>query len=229
MDLSNRTFIVTGGTGELGTAVVNALIAKGAKCRIPYINALEAERFPFRNQVELIPDCDLTSEEDVNRLYTGVGNLWASIHIAGGFAMSNLLDTDKAALMRMLDMNLVSAQLCCRAAARSMNGAGGRIVNVMAQKGLEPRHGSGMSAYVASKAAVGALTESLASELGPQKIFVNAVAPSIINTQANRDAMPQAAHSSWPLPADIASVILFLASLDNKVVNGALVPIYQVG
>src|SRR6185436_2025652 len=102
----------------------------------------------------------------------------------------------------------------------------GRIVNVAARPALEPRSGAGMAAYVASKAAVAALTQALAAELAPRRILVNAIAPSIIDTPANRAAMPDADHASWPTPAEIAATILFLASADNQVTSGAIVPVY---
>ena len=226
MDFSNRHVIVTGGTGALGTAVVGLLLDAGARCRVPVFNDAEVETFPHKDRVSFIPRCDLSNEADVARLYDRTGGLWASIHIAGGFAMSSVEDTDKAALMRMIDMNLVSAHLCCRAAARAFGTGAGRIVNVAARPALEARSGAGMAAYVASKAAVAALTQALAAELAPRRILVNAIAPSIIDTPANRAAMPDADHASWPTPAEIAATILFLASADNQVTSGAIVPVY---
>jgi len=226
MDFSNRHVIVTGGTGALGTAVVGALLDAGARCRIPVFNDAEVETFPHRDRVDFVPRCDLSNEADVARLYDGLGGLWASIHIAGGFAMAPAEDTDKAALMRMLEMNLVSAHLCCRAAVRVFGTGPGRIVNVAARPALEARSGGGMTAYVASKAAVAALTQALAAEVAPRGILVNAVAPSIIDTPANRAAMPTADNASWPKPAEIAATITFLASPDNQVTSGAIVPVY---
>lgn len=226
MDFQNRSVIVTGGTGALGTAVVGELIAAGARCRVPYLVRAEADAFPFKDRVTLVPDCDLTKEADIARLYDGAGELWASIHIAGGFAMSPLAETDKAGLMHMLDTNLVTCHLCCRAAIRTFGTAGGRIVNVAARPALEPRHGAGMTAYVASKAAVAALTQALAPEVADRRVLVNAVAPSIIDTPANRTAMPKADHETWPTPAEIAATVIFLVSPSNKVTSGAVVPVY---
>ncbi len=224
MDFQNRTVIVTGGTGALGRAVVGALLAAGARCRLSYLHDREAAAFPYREGVTLVGPCELTSEADVDRLYAGVENLWASVHIAGGFAMSKLEETGKTELMEMVNTNLVSSHLCCRAAVRAF-GAGGRIVNVGARPGLEPRLGAGMSAYAASKAAVIALTQALAAELAPQDILVNAVVPSIIDTPANRASMPQADHDSWPKPEQIAATIAFLASPDNRVTTGGAIPV----
>ena len=224
MDFRSQTVIVTGGTGALGRAAVGALLAAGAHCRVPYIIDAEAAAFPYNERVALIGNCDLTSEGDVARLYDGVTDLWASVHIAGGFAMGDVAETDKVGMMHMLNVNFVSCYLCCRAAVRGF-AAGGRIVNVAARPGLEPRLGAGMAAYAASKAAVAAFTQALAAEVAARNILVNAIAPSIIDTPANRTAMPKADHGAWPKPEEIANTIAFLASPENRVTTGGVVPV----
>jgi NAD(P)-dependent dehydrogenase (short-subunit alcohol dehydrogenase family) len=230
MDYRDRHVVVTGGTGALGGAVVAALVEAGAVCHVPYLHAAEAERFPLREhaKVELLAGTDLTDESAVARLYDGVPTLWASIHLAGGFAMSAVAKTTKAELMKQIDLNLVTAFLSCRAAVNAMTraGAGGRIVNVAARPALEWRSGAGMAAYAASKAAVAALTAALAEEVVKAGILVNAVAPSIMDTPANRAAMPQADYAAWPKVEEVAATILFLASPDNKVTRGGVVPVY---
>jgi NAD(P)-dependent dehydrogenase (short-subunit alcohol dehydrogenase family) len=105
-------------------------------------------------------------------------------------------------------------------------GAGGRIVNVASRPALEWRTGSGMAPYAASKAAVAALTVALAEEVVGTGILVNAVAPSTMDTPANRRAMPKADHSVWPKVDEVAATILFLASPENRVIRGAVVPVY---
>jgi NAD(P)-dependent dehydrogenase (short-subunit alcohol dehydrogenase family) len=225
MDFRNQTVIVTGGTGALGTAVVGALLAAGARCRVPYIVDDEAAVFPHKDRVALIGNCDLANEGDVARLYDGVTDLWASIHIAGGFAMGGVADTNKDAMMHMLNMNFTSCYLCCRAAVRGFGASGGRIVNIAARPGIEPRLGGGMAPYAASKAAVAAFTQALAAEVAARGILVNAIAPSIIDTPANRAAMPKADHGAWPKPDEIAPTIAFLASPENRVATGAIVPV----
>jgi NAD(P)-dependent dehydrogenase (short-subunit alcohol dehydrogenase family) len=156
--------------------------------------------------------------------------LWASIHTVGGFAASALRDTDLTTIRHQLEMNLISCILCCRAAVRvmtgSMTGAGGRIVNVAARPALEWRTGAGMAPYAASKAGVAALTAALAEEVAKDGILVNAVAPSIMDTPANRQAMPKADHSLWPKVEEVAATIAFLASPENLVTRGAIVPVY---
>jgi NAD(P)-dependent dehydrogenase (short-subunit alcohol dehydrogenase family) len=222
--------VITGGTGALGTAVADALVKAGAICHVPYVVAAEAERFTLRGhaQVKLVPVSDLSDEASVTRLFSGVPALWASIHLAGGFAMKPVAETTRADLMQQVEMNFVTAFLCCRAAVNAIarTGAGGRIVNVAARPALEWRAGSGMAAYAASKAATAALTVALAEEVANAGVLVNAIAPSIMDTPANRAAMPKADHTAWPKVEAVAATILFLASPDNKVTRGAIVPVY---
>jgi NAD(P)-dependent dehydrogenase (short-subunit alcohol dehydrogenase family) len=230
MDYRDRHVVVTGGTGALGAAVVSALVEAGAVCHVPFIHAAEAERFALRDnaQVKLVPDLELTDEAAVVRLYGGVPNLWASIHIAGGFAMAPIGKTTKSDLMKQVDMNFVTAFLCCRSAIDAMTrgGAGGRIVNVATRPALEWRAGAGMVAYTASKAAVAAMTVALAEEVVKAGILVNAIAPSTLDTPANRQSMPKADHAAWAKVEEVAATILFLAAPENRVTRGAIVPVY---
>jgi NAD(P)-dependent dehydrogenase (short-subunit alcohol dehydrogenase family) len=230
MNFSDRHLVVTGGTGALGIAVVGALIEAGAVCHVPWHSEEEAENFPHRGhrQVVLVGNTDLSDEAGVARLFDGVAQLWGSIHLAGGFAMGPVAKTGKAALLHQIDMNLVTAFLCCRAAVNRMadNSNGGRIVNVAARPALEWRSGAGMAAYTASKAGVAALTAALAEEVAKDGILVNAVAPSIMDTPANRADMPKADYSAWPKVEEVARTIVFLASPDNRVTRGAIVPVY---
>ncbi len=225
MDFANRTIIVTGGTGALGRAVVGSLLDAGARCHLPYVVEAEAASFPHKDRVTLVGHCELTNEDDVARLYAGVTDLWASIHIAGGFAMGGVADTDKSGMLDMLNTNFVTCYLCCRAAVQGFGTGGGRIRQHRgaAQIGAAARRG--MAPYAASKAAVAAFTQALAAEVAGRGILVNAVAPSVIDTPANRAAMPKADHAAWPKPEEIAATIAFLASPDNKVTTGAIVPV----
>ena len=227
MDFSDRHVVVTGGAGALGTAVVGALLEAGATCHVPCFDEAEAQHFTLREhkRVTLTVAGNLADEPAVGRAYQGIAPLWASIHIAGGFAFGPLRQADLATIRQQIDMNLVSCMLCCRAALNAMT-AGGRIVNIAARPGLEWRTGAGMAAYTASKAGVAALTAALAEEVVKDGILVNAVAPSIMDTQANRAAMPKADYALWPKVEEVAATILFLASPDNRVTRGAIVPVY---
>ena len=232
MDFRNRHVVITGGGGALGTAVVGALVEAGATCHVPCHDEAEAQRFPLRGHKEVVLTVtgSLTDEEAVARFYQAVTPLWASIHLAGGFAAGPLRDAAVATLRQQIDMNLLTSLLCCRAAvsavARSAAQGGGRIVNVAARPALEWRSGAGMVTYTASKAAVAALTAALAEEVVKDGILVNAVAPSIMDTPANRRALPNADYSLWPKVEEVAATILFLASPDNRVTRGAIVPVY---
>jgi NAD(P)-dependent dehydrogenase (short-subunit alcohol dehydrogenase family) len=228
MDFRDRHVVVTGGAGALGTALVEGLIEAGAICHVPCFDEAEAQRFRLREspQVKLIVTGNLADEKNVAALYGGTAPLWASIHLAGGFAAGPLRETSTATLRQQIDMNLVSCLLCCRAAVNAMTGRGGRIVNVAARAALEWRSGAGMAAYTASKTAVAALTAALAEEVAKDGILVNAVAPSIMDTPANRKAMPKADFDLWPKVEEVAATILFLASPENRVTRGAVVPVY---
>jgi NAD(P)-dependent dehydrogenase (short-subunit alcohol dehydrogenase family) len=228
MDYSGRRVVVTGGTGALGIAVVAELLAAGATCTVPYIHEAEAQRFPSRGDpnIAMIAVSDLSDETQVAKVFEGL-KPWASIHLAGGFAAGNVTETDKKALMAQIDSNLASCFLCCRAAVKAMlAGGGGRIVNVAARPALEWRSGAGMTAYTVAKAGVAALTVALAEEVAKDGILVNAVAPSIMDTPSNRAAMPKAKFDAWPKVEEVAATILFLASPDNRVTRGAIVPVY---
>jgi NAD(P)-dependent dehydrogenase (short-subunit alcohol dehydrogenase family) len=230
MDFRGRHIVVTGGTGALGTTVVGALVAAGATCHVPHLPQEPLDAFPYRahEHVRLATGVDLTDEMAVDAFFSSVPRLWASIHLAGGFAAGRVSETSAAVFRQQIDMNLTTCLLCCRAAVRAMTAAGesGRIVNVAARPALEWRAGAGMAAYTASKAAVAALTAALAEEVVRDGILVNAVAPSILDTAANRQAMPQADYAAWPKVEEVARTILFLASPDNAVTRGAVVPVY---
>ncbi|MFO0875460.1 MAG: SDR family NAD(P)-dependent oxidoreductase [Phycisphaerales bacterium] len=217
--------IVTGGTGALGAAVVARLLAGGARIVVPWVAQRELDHFAHAKDVELV-QVDLADEAAVVSLYASRDPLRASIHIAGGFAMAPIVDTGGEEFLRLFRLNALTAALCCREAVRAMRraGGGGRIVNVAARPALVPT--GGMIAYSMSKAAVVALTRSLAEEVVSDRILVNAIAPSIMDTPANRAAMPGADHASWPKVEEVAEAIAFLASERNALVSGAVVPVY---
>ena len=226
LDFSGREVVVTGGTGALGSAVVGRLITAGAIVHVPVYIAEELQRFPYRGHeaARVHEGLDLGKEGDVARLYGATSALYASVHVAGGFSMGPIADTSLESWEHLMRMNATTCFLCCREAVRTLNGGEGRIVNVAARPALVPT--AQMSAYAASKAAVSALTLSLAEETAESGVWVNAIVPSIIDTEVNRAAMPDADHAAWPSPEQIAETIAFLASPQNAVTRGALVPVY---
>lgn len=193
---------------------------------VPVHAAEELEGFPYRHHdaVKLHEGLDLSIESDVARLFGATRSLYASVHLAGGFAMGSIASTSLDLWERLIRINATTCFLCCREAVRAMDGREGRIVNVAARPVLVPT--GQMSAYAASKAAVAALTLSLGEELSEASIWVNAVVPGIIDTDANRAAMPGADYHAWPKPDEIAETVAFLASPQNAVTRGALVPVY---
>jgi NAD(P)-dependent dehydrogenase (short-subunit alcohol dehydrogenase family) len=227
-DYEGCEVVVTGATGELGEAVARRLLGQGAVLHLPVRDPGKArDRYVGAgDRVRIATVSDLGDEAAVVAFYAGLFPIWASIHCAGGFAMSRIDATALADLRSMLDINTVPTFLCCREAVKAMRGRGGRIVNVAAQPGVEPRRGSGMAAYAASKAAVVAITLALSEEVAGDGIWVNAVVPSMMDTEANRRAMPKADHAKWPKLDEVAATVAFLASPQNAVTRAALVPVY---
>lgn len=226
MNLEGREAIVTGGTGALGRAVVARLVEAGATVHVPVFAADELEGFGLAEHpsVHLHDGLDLGVERDVARLYQEPTALYASVHLAGGFDMGPITETTLETWDHLVRLNATTCFLCCREAVRSFGSREGRIVNVAARPVLVPT--AQMSAYSATKAAVAALTLALSEELASSGVWVNAVVPSIIDTPVNRRAMPGADYDDWPTPEQICETIAFLASPDNAVTRGALVPVY---
>jgi len=227
---AGRSVVVTGGTGALGAAVLDALLRAGANCHVPYRSKLAIQNSPHRDdeRVTFVELGDLANEDAIIRYYESLPSLWASIHLAGAFVAAPIEQSNTALLKGQLDANLVSAFVCSRAAAAVFRrqGGGGRIVNVAARQALEHRLGSGSVAYTVSKAGVAALTTALGAELAKEGILVNAVAPSIMDTPDNRTGQPRADFRAWPKVEEVAATILFLASPENAVTSGAVIPVY---
>ena len=220
--LENRHVVITGGIGGLGQSVVQAFIDAGARCHLPIF---EKAGPAARPGVDLETNVDLADEQAVAGFFARLPSLYASVHLAGGFHASRITETSRADLERQLSLNLVTGFLCCREAVKLLQkSGGGRIVNVGSRVSEVPA--GGMTAYTASKAAVAGLTRSLAEEVKNDGILVNAVIPSIIDTPANRAAMPKADHDRWPKPAELARTIVWLASPENQLTSGALIPVY---
>jgi NAD(P)-dependent dehydrogenase (short-subunit alcohol dehydrogenase family) len=226
-DLNGRNVVVTGGTGSLGRKVVQALARRGAVCHVPTRSESRESSFDGLQGVVVTPNVDPSDEDAVVAYFTTPGDLWASVHLAGGFAMAPITDTSLADWEAMMRANARTAFLCSREAVRAMRraGKGGRIVNVAAMPALDGRRGSGKIAYAMSKAAVATLTESLDEETADEAIWVNAVVPGVLDTAANRRAMPDGDRAAWARTDDVAEVVSFLVSPDNRAVRGALVPV----
>ena len=218
--------VVTGGTGALGSAVVALLLDRGAWCHVPYMKEIGGLSELKHSRLNLIPEIDLRVEASAGPFFAALPQLWASIHLAGGFKPGSILETALADMQEMFLLNAGTSLICCREAVRRMQGQGsaGRIVNVAAQAAIVPTAGS--VAYSASKAAVVSLTRSIAEEVKEGGILVNAIAPSIMDTPANRRSMPNADYSRWPSTNEVAETILYLASPRNTLTSGATIPVY---
>ncbi len=232
---TDRLVIVTGGTGALGSAVAKRILDHGGRVAIPAYDQSDADRCELagHDRVTIAHAGDLAEESSVTAFYDKhAAGLWASIHVAGGFAYSPIEDADAALFEKQFRMNAMSCYNCCRAAIRHMRrggsggGGGGRIVNIAAKPALHPAEGANMAAYTASKAAVAGLTGALAEEVKADGIWINAVVPSIMDTPANRKAMPDADYNTWPTVEQVAETACWLASPANKVTRAALVPVY---
>ena len=220
----NRTVIVTGGFGALGSAVAAAFAQdrdRVARLDTAPAPASAAGRLDIGGVDLADPDA---AADAVEQVIAALGPPAVLLNIAGGFAWEPLAEGDSATWTRLFRMNAGTAVAMCRAVLPSMRAAGqGAIVNVGAMGALSA--GAGMGPYAASKAAVHRLTEALAAEVASAGITVNAVLPSIIDTPGNRAAMPGADGSSWVQPAAIADVMRFLASRQARAITGALIPV----
>ncbi len=235
LNFNDKHIIITGGAGALGTATARLFLDAGANLSVPCFNQQEYDSFELKKEPKVFaqPDVNLAGEEDARSFFEAAvekqGPLWASVHIAGGFGMGPIEDTPLGDFNKQLQMNTFTCYNSCRAAVQWMRESsyeGGRIVNISARPGVEPRQGKGMSAYTVSKAAVAALTEALAAELAEENILVNAIAPSIIDTPENRKAISDADFDMWPKPEQLARQIAYLCSEENEVTRGGVIPVY---
>lgn len=221
--MSERVIAITGGHGVLGSAVVAAALADGLKVAV--IDHASGQSAP--EGVLEVGGVDLTDPASASKAIEAVvarfGRLDALMNIAGGFVWQTTDDADPA-WGRMFALNVTTALNASRAALPHLKTSGeGRIVNVGANAAL--KSAAGMGAYAASKSGVHRLTESLAEELKSTSVTVNAVLPSILDTAQNRKDMPDADPAKWVAPADLARVMLFLASPDSRAITGALIPV----
>src|SRR5271156_6439486 len=235
MTSAGRVVLVAGGTGGLGRAVSLAFLEEGARVVVTYRKKEELDTLKNAaassngSQLEGY-EVDVTNEADVSKLFDEIvarqGKLDAMVNTVGGYAGGvKLWELDTKVFDQMLALNLRSGYALSRAAVAPMlKQKAGAIVNVAAKAAFD--HAAGASAYAASKAAALAMIDSLAADAKGTGVRVNSILPSIIDTAANRKAMPNADFATWPKPEDIARVILFLCSDEAKVIHGAAIPVY---
>ena len=218
------TVLVAGGTGFLGNAVVRELIASGYDVAATWVVERERERLEAE-PVSLI-EADLFDADQVGAAISKVDQLDAVVNLVGGYSDGpRVHETDPDDFERMLRLNVMPGFLLARAAMPSLiERGGGAFVGVSARPALRPF--AGAAGYISSKAAVLALVQALDAEYKGDGIRCNAILPSVIDTPANREAMPGADHSKWVPPEQIARVVRFLVSDDSAPTSGAGIPVY---
>ena len=230
---SGKVTLVAGGTGGLGHAVSLAFLAEGARVIVTYRNQeeFEALRTAAGAKGSLLQGqlVDVTDETAVRRFVAAVvaehGRLDVLVNTVGGYTGGvKLWELETKVFDQMLALNLRSGYTLSRAAIPAMLKEGrGAIVNVAAKAAFD--HAAGASAYAASKAAAVAMMDSLAAEVKDTAVRVNTILPSIMDTAANRKAMPNADFAKWPKTEDVARVVLFLCSDEARVIHGAALPV----
>ncbi|MGH9734420.1 MAG: SDR family NAD(P)-dependent oxidoreductase [Candidatus Acidiferrales bacterium] len=230
---AGQVVLIAGGTGGLGRAVTTAFLEEGALAIVTYRQQDEFDA--LRQAVGAKLSCleghavDVTDEAAVRQFVEGIvakhGRLDVLINTVGGYAAGRALwDMDAGVLRRMLTLNLMSGYVLCRAVAPVMlRQRHGAIVNVASMAAVN--HAASSAEYAASKAAAVAMIDSLSADLKGSGVRANSILPSIIDTEANRKAMPDADYSKWPKPEEIARVILFLCSDAAGLINGASIPV----
>lgn len=230
---AGKVALITGGTGGLGRAVTLAFLHEGASVIASYIRKSEADALQdavgSHAHLELLP-LDAADEVACRALVDGItarhGHLDILVNAIGAYAGGKTVwETDPKTYQLMLTLNLHAGFNLARTVVPAMlRQKSGAIVNIASKSALD--HAAGAGAYAASKAATLALFDSLAQDLKGSGVRVNSVLPSIIDTEANRKAIPSADFSKWPKPEEIARVILFLCSPEARLIQGAAIPVY---
>jgi NAD(P)-dependent dehydrogenase (short-subunit alcohol dehydrogenase family) len=222
-DLSGRTIMVLGGRGGLGQAVVARLAADGA-------SVLAADARPPAGAgagagVRHVT-VDVLDEASVSAALAAAAAPLAVVNVVGGYTPPQAIaDLDVSVLRRQFELNLVSAAIVTKHAMPLLaTQGGGAIVHTSSRVATEK--GENGFAYSASKLGVVRLVEAAAAEGRRHGVRVNCIMPSIIDTPANRAAMPDADHDRWPKPAELAGVLAFLVSDDAALISGAAIPVY---
>jgi len=222
----SSSVIVSGGTGGLGAAVTATLLEAGWQVVVPYVDERELERVERHPRLELVAADLFEAAAAASVVAAAGGRLGALVNLVGGFASGGRVhETPVEDFEEQFRLNLRPAYLLCQAALpRMIEAGGGSIVCVSTRAALQPF--SGAAGYIASKAAVLAFVDALAAEYTQDGVRANAILPSVIDTPGNRASQPDADHSRWVAPEQIAQVIAFLCSESSSVTSGAHIPVY---
>jgi NAD(P)-dependent dehydrogenase (short-subunit alcohol dehydrogenase family) len=222
--------LITGGTGGLGAAVTRAFLDGGWRVVVPVFDERERERLDAHERL-VLESADLSDPRSTSAVAQRAAEdraapLRAVVNLVGGYAAAGRVhETPVEDYEAQLRLNLRPTYLVCHAAIPHLQAAGGgAIVCVSSRAALEPF--AGAAGYIVAKAAVLAFVDVLAAEYRDDAIRANAILPSVIDTPANRAAMPDADWSRWVAPARIAAVVRFLCEDGAGVVSGAHVPVY---
>ena len=220
--------LIAGGTGALGGAVVRELLDAGYDCTVTWIaeRELERAREELGDRAAFVRADLLDPAGGADEAVAAVDELEAVVDLVGGFSAGALVhETSWDDFDRMLRLNLAPAfNLAHAAMPRLVERGGGAFVAVSARAALRPF--SGAAGYITAKAAVIAFIQALDAEYRKHRVRANAILPSVIDTPANRADQPDADHSTWVQPAEIAKVVRHLVSEDATVTSGAAIPVY---
>jgi NAD(P)-dependent dehydrogenase (short-subunit alcohol dehydrogenase family) len=231
MILKGKTVLITGGTGALGQVVAEKFLQEGCNVATSYLFEDELKRLSenFRKNV-FIGRADVTEDEDVTALFHQINAKFKAvnilINIVGGFLpRNNVKDVKTKDWDQMININLRSVFLCSREFLQRLGNARyGRIISIAAMPVLKPV--AGRAPYAVSKAGVVMLTQILGEELKGTGVTANAIAPSILRTQANIASMPDEDASKWVGPEEVAELMLLLCSDKGQSINGTCIPIF---
>jgi len=228
--MKEKVVLVTGANGGLGSYITQSFLDAGAMMD-GSSRKIQQSDFPSPNFVAI--PAELSERESANALIEGVlrrfGKLDVLVHAVGGFVGGqSVAETDEATFQHMLDLNLNSLFHILRSAIPVLRESGnGRIIAIGSRAAVEP--GAGVGAYSASKAAMVSLMKTVALENGDAGVTANVILPGTMDTPANRKAMPDADFSKWVQPANVSSLVLWLAGDAAKEISGAAIPIYGGG
>ena len=229
-DFSNKVVLITGGTGALGRAMVEAFTSSNAASIATYITDGEVENATARKKISDLIKADITKEDQVMKLVSDIvqkhSRIDVLVNVVGGYVGGKRVSELEANEWdKMMNLNLKSSFLISKHVLPEMVRAKqGKIVHISSRTAL--KSGGYDSAYAASKSGLIRLVESISEEVKAFGINANCILPSIIDTDANRKAMPNADFSKWVKTVDLANLVLFLCSEEAKAINGAAIPAY---
>ncbi len=232
-DFSNKIVLVTGGTGALGRSITKAFLESNATVISSYLNDRETGKTQTDNKSSIqLVKANVTNEEEIEKLVLSVldkyGRIDILVNVVGAYlGGKTVVELEEKEWDLMMNVNLKSAFLISKHVTRQMiSSKCGKIIHVSSRIGL---HSEGYdSAYAASKSGLIRLVESLSKETKELNINVNCIMPSIIDTEANRKAMPNADFNKWVKPEELANVVLFLSSEEAKTITGAAIPTFGI-